>query len=231
MCNIFSNEYKNLTISHGDFLSKGEFMSNLIVKSKAMANIINEYFLNKVVTYNKRLDIMLTTAETRIDFFPLFKDERKIVFVVEYQNFVKNIDAFKNRYGKVNTFSVVNNLVVVFTNDKDFVDVDFKQTQYVPSVVTTEYTPDFVGLLGDVVIYKNETLKVETLTVLYTEVHKYAENDRLKTTTYYVQNYDDYRSMVSQLVKVRKTKDERTDMMVITAYELDGYIINLYEKL
>ena len=201
------------------------------VNVKPMATIINEYFLNKVVTYNKRLDMMLTTAETGIEFFPLFKDERNIVFVIKYQNFIKNIDTFTNRDGKVYIFTVVNNLAVVFTNDKDFVDVDFKQTQYVPSVVTTEYTPDFVGLLGDVVIYKNETLKVETLTVLYTEVHEYAENDRLKTTIFHVQNYDDYRLMVAQLLHVRKTKDERTDKMSITAYELHGYIIKLSEKL
>ena len=178
---------------------------------------------------------MLKTDETGIEFFTLFKDESKIVFVIDYQNFVQNIDTFTNRDGKVYTFTVVNNLVVVFTNDKDFVDVDFKQTQYVQSVITTEYSPDFVGLLGDVVRYKNETLKVETLTVLYTEVHEYAKDDRLKTTIFHVQNYDDYRSMVSQLLKVRKTKDERTDKMVITAsnsvYELDGYIIRLSEKL
>ena len=206
-------------------------VANLIVKSTAMADNINEYFLNKVVTYNKRSDIMLTTAETGIEFFPLFKDERKIVFVVEYENFIKNIDTFTNRDGKVYSFTVVNNLVVVFTNDKDFVDVDFKQTQYVPSVVTTEYTPDFVGLLGGVGRYKNEKLKVETLTVLYTEVHEYAENDRLKTTIFHVQNYDDYRLMVAQLLHVRKTKDERTDKMSITAYGLGGYIIKLSEKL
>ena len=63
-------------------------MSNLHVKSTAMATIINEYFLNKVVTYNKRLDMLLTTA-TGVEFFPLFKDERKIVFVVEYKTLLE----------------------------------------------------------------------------------------------------------------------------------------------
>ena len=86
-------------------------------------------------------------------------------------------------------------------------------------------------MLGGVVRYKNETLKVETLTVLYTEVHEYAENDKLKTTIFHVQNYDDYRLMVAQLLYVRKTKDERTDKMVITGYGLGGYIIKLSEKL
>ena len=185
-------------------------MSNLLVKSTAMANIINEYFLNKVVTYNKRSDIMLTTAETGIEFFPLFKDERKIVFVVEYENFVKNNDTFKNRDGKLYIYAVVKSLAVVITNDKDFVDVDFKQ-----SVITTEYTPDFVGLLGDVVRYKNVTLKVEKLTVLYTDV-LYTEDGKLITTIFHVQNYDDYQSLVSKLLKVGST-----DKMAITAHELE----------
>ena len=64
--------------------------TNLTSKT-ALVTIINEYFEDKVVTYNKRLHDMLVT-ETGVKFFPLLKDERNIVFVVEYEHFVKNVE-------------------------------------------------------------------------------------------------------------------------------------------
>lgn len=203
--------------------------TNLTSKT-ALVTIINEYFKDKVVTYNKRHQDMLVT-ETGVKFFPLLKDERNIVFVVEYEHFVKNVEKFTNREDKVYFVAHINDLVYIFTNDKDFVSLDFQQYGIDPNTIYVKYTPTYFNLLGGDVKYKKETLSAPNLTILNSYINEYSETYKYKVTVFHVQNYVDLFDLVYQLKNVRKIKDEMYDILSITAYCLDGYVLKLYEKL
>ena len=204
--------------------------TNLTSKT-ALVTIINEYFKDKVVTYNKRHHDMLVT-ETGVEIFPLLKDERNIVFVVEYEYFVKNVDKFTNREDKVYFVAHINDLAYIFTNDKDFVSLDFQQDGIDPDIyVKVKYTPTYFDLLGGDVKYKKETLSASNLTILNSYINEYSETYKYKVTVFHVQNYIDLFNLVGQLKSVRNIKDEMYDILSLTAYCLDGYVLKLFEKL
>ena len=196
----------------------------------ALVTIINEYFKDKVVTYNERHDMLVT--DTGVEIFPLLKDEdeRNIVFVVEYEYFVKNVDKFTNREDKVYFVAHINDLAYIFTNDKDFVSLDFQQYGIDPNAIYVKYTPTYFNLLGGDVKYKKETLSAPNLTILNSYINE-SETYKYKVTVFHVQNYVDLFDLVYQLKNVRKIKDEMYDILSLTAYCLDGYVLKLYEKL
>ena len=202
--------------------------TNLTSKT-ALVTIINEYFKDKVVTYNERHDMLVT--DTGVEFFPLLKDERNIVFVVEYEYFVKNVDKFTNREDKVYFVAHINDLAYIFTNDKDFVSLDFQQYGIDPNDIYVKYTPTYFDLLGGEVKYKKETLSASNLTILNSYIDEYSETYKYKVTVFHVQNYVDLFDLVYQIKNVRNIKDEMYDILSITAYCLDGYVLKLYEKL
>ena len=203
--------------------------TNLTSKT-ALVTIINEYFEDKVVTYNKRLHDMLVT-ETGVKFFPLLKDERNIVFVVEYEHFVKNVEKFTNREDKVYFVAHINDLAYIFTNDKDFVSLDFQQYGIDPNTIYVKYTPTYFNLLGGDVKYKKETLSAPNLTILNSYINEYSETYKYKVTVFHVQHFVDFFNLAYHLKNVRKNKDEMYDTLSIIAYCLDGYVLKLYEKL
>ena len=91
--------------------------------------------------------------------------------------------------------------------------------------------PTYFNLLGGDVKYKKETLSAPNLTILNSYINECSETYKYKVTVFHVQNYVDLFDLVYQLKNVRKIKDEMYDILSITAYCLDGYVLKLYEKL
>ena len=100
----------------------------MVFVKETMRFIVNDNFVGKNVTYNKRLHDVLVTENVGFEFFPLFKDDYNIVFAMEYKNFTTKMDYFTNPSNdNLYVISIVNDLAYVFTNDEEFVNVDFQQ--------------------------------------------------------------------------------------------------------
>ncbi len=209
----------------------------MVVVKETMRIIVNDNFVGKKVTYkvayNKRMHDVLVTENDGFVFFPLFKDDYNIVFAMEYKNFTAKMDYFTNPSNdNLYVISIVNDLAYVFTNDEEFVNVDFQQQSFATDVIITKYSEQNIDFLEDIISYQDKFMYVKgsETTVLNTYIIP-DEDVKYNVTIFHTKEYADYFKFVEQLKELRNPKYEHCDIMGIATPGLDGYIIKLYERI
>lgn len=207
----------------------------MVVVKETMRIIVNDNFVGKKVTYNKRMHDVLVTENVGFEFFPLFKDDYNIVFAMEYKNFTAKKDYFTNPSNdNLYVISIVNDLAYVFTNDEEFVNVDFQQQSFETDVIITKYSAQNIDFLEDIISYQDKFMYVKgsETTVLNTYIFSIRNGDvKYNVTVFHTKEYADHFKFVEQLKELRNPKYEHCDIMGIATPGLDGYIIKLYERM